>query len=236
MLAAGYETESGRPLTEADPKEFIIKPNGSRNFGEITKAISNAAMEQSGVSLPIGEIRLRVGDDVEGLIHAKEHEAQALDAGYSSMEDLIADVAENFDRIYMRPPIREGQRPTYSLVKSGNKSAGIMNGVAPIYFELQTDGNGNYYIVISAMPKGDKPLTQQTKKDHLIYSSTSLDAAAESNAGAVSASAKNVGAESRGGISASDKSGDLIIFTIAPEKVESKENPPREDERRDGFL
>ena len=231
VLAAGYETESGRPLTEADPKEFIIKPNGSRNFGEITKAISNAAMEQSGVSLPIGEIRLRVGDDVEGLIHAKEHEAQALDAGYSSMEDLIADVAENFDRIYMRPQIREGQRPTYSLVKSGNKSAGIMNGVAPIYFELQTDGNGNYYIVISAMPKGDKPLTQQTKKDHLIYSSTSLDAAAESNAGAVSASAKNVGAESRGGISTSDKSGDLDTSTISPEEAESKENPLHEDEQ-----
>ena len=231
VLADGYETESGRPLTEADPKEFIIKPNGSRNFGEITKAISNAAMEQSGVSLPIGEIRLRVGDDVEGLIHAKEHEAQALDAGYSSMEDLIADVAENFDRIYMRPQIREGQRPTYSLVKSGNKSAGIMNGVAPIYFELQTDGNGNYYIVISAMPKGDKPLTQQTKKDHLIYSSTSLDAAAESNAGAVSASAKNVGAESRGGISTSDKSGDLDTSTISPEEAESKENPLHEDEQ-----
>lgn len=231
VLADGYETESGRPLSEADPKEFIIKPNGSRNFGEITKAISNAAMEQSGVSLPIGEIRLRVGDDVEGLIHAKEHEAQALDAGYSSMEDLIADVAENFDRIYMRPPIREGQRPTYSLVKSGNKSAGIMNGVAPIYFELQTDGNGNYYIVISAMPKGDKPLTQQTKKDHLIYSSTSLDAAAESNAGAVSASAKNVGAESRGGISTSDKSGDLDTSTISPEEAESKENPLHEDEQ-----
>ena len=231
VLADGYETESGRPLTEADPKEFIIKPNGSRNFGEITKAISNAAMEQSGVSLPIGEIRLRVGDDVEGLIHAKEHEAQALDAGYSSMEDLIADVAENFDRIYMRPQIREGQRPTYSLVKSGNKSAGIMNGVAPIYFELQTDGNGNYYIVISAMPKGDKPLTQQTKKDHLIYSNTSLDAAAESNAGAVSASAKNVGAESRGGISTSDKSGDLDTSTISPEEAESKENPLHEDEQ-----
>ena len=66
------------------------------------------------------------------------------------------------------------------------------------------------------------------KKDHLIYSSPSLGTATESNAGAVSASAKNVGAESRGGISASDKSGDLIISTIAPEKVESKENTPHE--------
>ena len=231
VLADGYETESGRPLTEADPKEFIIKPNGSRNFGEITKAVSDAVMEQSGEKLPIGEIRLRVGNSSEGLIHAKAHEKQAQDAGYDSVEDMIADVAENFDRIYMRPPAKEGQRPTYSLVKSGNKSKGIMNGVAPIYFELQTDGSGNYYIVVTAIPKGDKNLGHQTKKDRLIYSSPGLGAATESNAGAVSASAKKVGADTRGGTPASDKSGDLDTSTISPEETESKENPLHEDEQ-----
>ena len=231
VLADGYETESGRPLTEADPKEFIIKPNGSRNFGEITKAVSDAVMEQSGEKLPIGEIRLRVGNSSEGLIHAKAHEKQAQDAGYDSVEDMIADVAENFDRIYMRPPAKEGQRPTYSLVKSGNKSNGIMNGVAPIYFELQTDGSGNYYIVVTAIPKGDKNLGHQTKKDRLIYSSPGLGAATESNAGAVSASAKKVGADTRGGTPASDKSGDLDTSTISPEEAESKENPLHEDEQ-----
>ena len=231
VIADGYETESGRPLSEADPQEFIIKPNGSRNFGEITKAVSDAVMEQSGEKLPIGEIRLRVGNSSEGLIHAKAHEKQAQDAGYDSVEDMIADVAENFDRIYMRPPAKEGQRPTYSLVKSGNKSKGIMNGVAPIYFELQTDGSGNYYIVVTAIPKGDKNLGHQTKKDRLIYSSPGLGAATESNAGAVSASAKKVGAESRGGTPASDKSGDLDTSTISPEETESKENPLHEDEQ-----
>ena len=231
VLADGYETESGRPLSEADPQEFIIKPNGSRNFGEITKAVSDAVMEQSGENLPIGEIRLRVGNSSEGLIHAKAHEKQAQDAGYDSVEDMIADVAENFDRIYMRPPAKEGQRPTYSLVKSGNKSKGIMNGVAPIYFELQTDGSGNYYIVVTAIPKGDKNLGHQTKKDRLIYNSPGLGAATESNAGAVSASAKKVGADTRGGTPASDKSGDLDTSTISPEETESKENPLHEDEQ-----
>ena len=231
VIADGYETESGRPLSEADPQEFIIKPNGSRNFGEITKAVSDAVMEQSGEKLPIGEIRLRVGNSSEGLIHAKAHEKQAQDAGYDSVEDMIADVAENFDRIYMRPPAKEGQRPTYSLVKSGNKSKGIMNGVAPIYFELQTDGSGNYYIVVTAIPKGDKNLGHQTKKDRLIYSSPGLGAATESNAGAVSASAKKVGADTRGGTPASDKSGDLDTSTISPDETESKENPLHEDEQ-----
>ena len=230
-LADGYETESGRPLSAADPKEFIIKPNGSRNFGEITKAVSDAVMEQSGEKLPMGEIRLRVGNSSEGLIHAKEHEDQARTAGYDSIESLIADVAENFDRIYMRNPVYEGQKPTYSLVKSGNKSTGVMNGVAPIYFELQTDGSGNYYIVISAMPKGDKTLSKQTKKDRLIYSSPGLGAATESNTGAVSASAKNVGAESRGGSPTSDKSGGSSTSTIPSEAEESKENNLNDNER-----
>ena len=230
-LADGYETESGRPLSAADPKEFIIKPNGSRNFGEITKAVSDAVMEQSGEKLPMGEIRLRVGNSSEGLIHAKEHEDQARTAGYDSIESLIADVAENFDRIYMRNPVYEGQKPTYSLVKSGNKSTGVMNGVAPIYFELQTDGSGNYYIVISAMPKGDKTLSKQTKKDRLIYSSPGLGGATESNTGAVSASAKNVGAESRGGSPTSDKSGGSSTSTISSEAEESKENNLNDNER-----
>ena len=230
VLAAGYETESGRPLTEADPKEFIIKPNGSRNFGEITKAISNAVMEQSGVSLPIGEIRLRVGDELEGLIHAKEHTAEARSAGYDSVEDLIADVAENFNQIYMREPDNANGKPTYSLVRTGDKNAGVMNGVAPIYFELQTDGSGNYYIVISAIPKGDKSLMRQTKKDHLIYSSPGLGAATVSGNSAVSHDDK-AGAANRGGSPTSDKSGDLDTSTISPEEAESKENPLHEDEQ-----
>ena len=230
VLADGYETESGRPLTEADPKEFIIKPNGSRNFGEITKAISNAVMEQSGVSLPIGEIRLRVGDELEGLIHAKEHTAEARSAGYDSVEDLIADVAENFNQIYMREPDNANGKPTYSLVKTGNKNAGVMNGVAPIYFELQSDGSGNYYIVVSAIPKGDKSLIRQTKKDHLIYSSPGLGAATVSGNSAVSHDDK-AGAANRGGSPTSDKSGDLDTSTISPEETESKENPLHEDEQ-----
>ena len=187
------------------------------------KTISDAVMQQSGEKLEIGEIRLRVGNRSEGLIHAKAHEKQAQDAGYDSIENLIADVAENYDQIYMRAPVEAGQNPTYSLVKLGNKRKGVMDRVALIYFELQADGGGNYYIVVSAMPKGDKTLAKQTKKDRLIYSSPGLDAATESNAGAVSASARNVGADSRGGSPTSDKSSGLVTSTIPSDVSESKQ-------------
>lgn len=221
-LADGYTTESGRPLSEADEKEFIIKPNGSRNFGEITKTISDAVMQQSGESLPIGEIRLRVGNEIEGLIHAKAHTAEAKQAGYSSVEELIADVAQNFNQIYMRAPDNANGKPTYSLVKTGNKKAGIMNGVAPVYFELQSDDIGNYYIVVTAMPKGDSQLARQTKKDRLIYSSPGLGAATVSGDGAVSHDG-SAGAVHRGGSPTSDKSSGLITSTIPSDVSESKQ-------------
>mgnify|MGYP000952324116 FL=1 len=221
-LADGYTTESGRPLSEADEKEFIIKPNGSRNFGEITKTISDAVMQQSGESLPIGEIRLRVGNEIEGLIHAKAHTAEAKQAGYSSVEELIADVAQKFNQIYMRAPDNANGKPTYSLVKTGNKKAGIMNGVAPVYFKLQSDDIGNYYIVVTAMPKGDSQLARQTKKDRLIYSSPGLGAATVSGDGAVSHDG-SAGAVHRGGSPTSDKSSGLVTSTIPSDVSESKQ-------------
>ena len=66
-LAYGYLTESGKSLAEANENEFIIKSNGSRDFGEITSSISKA----TGGELTPGKIRLRVGNEKQGLIHAK---------------------------------------------------------------------------------------------------------------------------------------------------------------------
>lgn len=223
VLADGYRTESGKPLLESGENEFILKPNGSKDFGEITDAISKAAKEQSRVDLAPGKIRLRVGNDKEGLIHAKKHEEQANADGYTSIEDMIADVAENFDSIYAHGLTRDGHT-TYSLIKHGNKATGKMNGVAPVYLNLEDDGHGNYYVIVTAIPKGDANLARQTKKDRLIYSSQGLGAATESNAGAVSTSAKNVGAETRGGTPTSDKSSGLSTHIIPHEQKEGTKN------------
>lgn len=223
VLADGYRTESGKPLLESGENEFILKPNGSKDFGEITDAISKAAKEQSRVDLAPGKIRLRVGNDKEGLIHAKKHEEQANADGYTSIEDMIADVAENFDSIYAHGLTRNGHT-TYSLIKHGNKATGKMNGVAPVYLNLEDDGHGNYYVIVTAIPKGDANLARQTKKDRLIYSSQGLGAATESNAGAVSTSAKNVGAETRGGTPTSDKSSGSSTHIIPHEQKEGTKN------------
>lgn len=224
VLADGYRTESGKPLSEADENEFILKPNGSKDFGEITNAISKAAKEQHNVDLAPGKIRLRVGNEIEGLRHAKAHESQAKADGYASIEDMIADVTENFDEIYERQPNTENGHVTYSLVKRGNKATGKMNGVSPIYFELQHDGDKGYYIVVSAIPKGDKSLKRGTAKDRLIYSSPGLGAATQSNAGAVSHDSHNVGAVNRGGSPTSDKSSGPSTHIIPHEQKEDTKN------------
>lgn len=223
-LTEGYRTESGKPLYEADEKEFILKPDGSKDFGEITDAISKAAKEQSGADLAPGKIRLRVGNDKEGLLHAKKHEEQAKADGYASIEDMIADVAENFDAIYERQAKKPGDRPTYSLIKYGDKRKDKMNGTAPVYFDLENDGNGNYYLVITAIPTGDKSLARQTKKDRLIYSNPGLGVATTSNSSAVSRPrSKNVGA-TKGVRPTSDKSSGSSTHIIPHEQKEGTKN------------
>ena len=212
-LAKGYRTESGRSLAEADEREFILHPNGSEDFGEISQDISDAVKAQSGVTLQPGKIRLRVGNEKQGLIHANKHIAEAKRAGYDSIEDLVADVAQHFDRIYMRAPNNPSGKTVYSLIKTGNKQANIMNGVTPVYFELQKKGDENYYVVVTAIPKGDKSLARQTKKDRLIYSSPGLDAATAPGDSAVSHDGK-AGTVNRGGSPTSDKSSDLSVTSV----------------------
>lgn len=184
-LAYGYLTESGKSLAEANENEFIIKSNGSRNFGEITSSISNA----TGGELTPGKIRLRVGNEKQGLIHAKKHEKQAKHIGYNSIEDMIADVAENFDVIYKKDN-GKGKRATYSLVKLNDDNVKAKQNVVPTYFELQNEDNG-YYIIITAIPKNIGSFKNQIKKETLIYSKQGQDIATISSDSAVRLSQSN---------------------------------------------
>ena len=216
-LAQGYVTESGKTLAEADENEFIIKPDGSKDFGEITEEISKA----TGGELTPGKIRLRVGNEKQGLIHAKKHEEQAKSVGYSSIEDMISDVAKNFDAIYKRVE-KDGKRTSYSLVKHAEKQED-KNAVIPIYFDIVSDSNG-YYIVITAMPKSDKSLKKQTKKEVLIYSKKGIDIATTSNGSAVRYSPNNNVGVKTSSLPTSVKSNTSFTNIIANEDINSNED------------
>lgn len=237
-FAHGYSAYfSHLPLFSADEKDFVAKTDlnvaGGRtiDFGEITPEISRVAKEQSGADLKPGKIRLRVGNDKEGLIHAKKHELEAKADGYDSIEDMISDIAKGFDHIYAREADSPNGHVTYSLVKTGNKATGKMNGVSPVYFELQEDGHGGYYLVVTAIPKGGRNLKRAIKKERLIYSSPGLDAATQSNAGAVSHDGHNVGTVNRGGSPTSDKSSDSSTSSIPQEKKDGAENVKKDSDK-----
>lgn len=222
-LAEGYTTESGRSLDEADENEFILH-KGEKNFGEISKEVSAA----SGGELPRGYIRLKVGNEYQGLIHAKKHELESLQAGYNSIEDMIYDVCQNFDSIYKRP-LKEGQkRDTYILVKFGNKEQNAKNAVSPIYFELQEDGRGGYYVIVTSIPKGDKSLRRELKKETLVYSRPGLDSAATSNGSAVSTQGNNNVGVTQGRLPTSDTTSVSVTKSVAqPAENVKKLNLPK---------
>lgn len=222
-LAEGYTTESGRSLAEADENEFILH-KGEKNFGEISKEVSAA----SGGELPRGYIRLKVGNEYQGLIHAKKHELESLQAGYNSIEDMIYDVCQNFDSIYKRP-LKEGQkRDTYILVKFGNKEQNAKNAVSPIYFELQEDGRGGYYVIVTSIPKGDKSLRRELKKETLVYSRPGLDSAATSNGSAVSTQGNNNVGVTQGRLPTSDTTSVSVTKSVAqPTENVKKLNLPK---------
>lgn len=224
VLADGYRTESGKPLLESGENEFILKPNGSKDFGEITDAISKAAKEQSGVDLAPGKIRLRVGNDKEGLLHAKKHEEQANAAGYDSTENMVADIAESFDEIYMREPVGSKTRPTFVLVKHNDRQSGKKNGIAPAYFELKQGADGNFYIVVTAIPMRDRSLKSATKKDRLIYSSPALGAASTSSSSTVSRPRSDNAGATKGVRPTSDKSSGPSTHIIPHEQKEGTKN------------
>lgn len=224
VLADGYRTESGKPLSESGENEFILKPNGSKDFGEITDAISKAAKEQSGVDLAPGKIRLRVGNDKEGLLHAKKHEEQANAAGYDSTENMVADIAESFDEIYMREPVGSKAKPTFVLVKHNDRQSGKKNGIAPAYFELKQGADGNFYIVVTAIPMRDRSLKSATKKDRLIYSSPALGAASTSSSSTVSRPRSDNAGATKGVRPTSDKSSGLSTHIIPHEQKEGTKN------------
>ena len=83
-------------------------------------------------------------------------------------------------------------------------------------------------VIVTVILQGDNSF-RRTKK-RLIYSSPSLGAATVSNVGAVSTLANNVGTDTRGGSSTSDKSSGLSNSTIPQNQNKGNENPNASNE------
>lgn len=138
-LADGYSTESGKPLNEANEREFIVKPDGSKDFGEISSDISEAT---HGV-LKSAPIRLQVGNEVFGYIHLLKHAGQMKQKGYDVM-GYINHILNNFNQIYSQQSDKKSNR---FVLYCKDDSKGFM----PIDLEFEK-GSDDYYTIVSAMP------------------------------------------------------------------------------------
>lgn len=203
-LAKGFKTDSGKALTEADRKEFIVKPDGSIDFGEITQEIAD---KSNGIVTP-AKIRLQVGFDQNGrgygLVHIKKRESQLKKLGYSSAEQFVSDIAQNFDLIY-----DEQKDKRIILVKRGEQY-----GSMPVDLELVPGKGNEFYTVVTAVPIGSRRLAYINKKPLLFDrgASPSLQSDMEVASGL---SPQNVGGEAH---SANDKSSGSINYNIRQNK------------------
>ncbi len=208
----GYRTESGRPISKADPKEFIIKPNGSRNFGEIPQETEDA----TGGKVKSAPIRLRVGTEDGGFVHlVKEHAAQMKQKGYGVM-DYINHILQNFNQVYSQQTEKRPHR--FVLYCKGDESKGFM----PIDLELEQTGE-NCYIIVSAMPH--RPKINGT----LLFDGSANPSAATTDDTLLEEINKNGGVDTSP--NTHGKSKVPSVSTISPEEAESKENPLHEDEQ-----
>lgn len=175
-LADGYRTESGRPLNEADEKEFIIKPDGSRDFGRITEEVERA----TGGELTAAPIRLQVGNAEFGYKHLLNHLKQMHSKGFESAFDFVDHVLNNFNQVYSQQTNKKPNR--FVLYCKGDDSKGFM----PI--DLEFENSGDYYTIVSAMPHKEK------LKGTLIYDGSTRPSTATTN-GSLSADTNNEGGD-----------------------------------------
>lgn len=155
-LADGYTTESGRLLSESDARDFIVKPDGSKEFGHFGKEIEDATRGKvlaKGIRLQVGFSRVANGKETGfGIIHIKKRESQLKKLGYNNAEEYILDIINNFSIIY---DLGGGR---IKLASVGSKF-----NVMPLDLELQGDGNG-YYTVVTAIPKNTKRMQKEAGK------------------------------------------------------------------------
>ncbi|QDR80243.1 glucosaminidase domain-containing protein [Sporomusa termitida] len=196
--AEGYRTESGADIQNAKPDEFIVKPDGSIDFGEITQGEA-AKMRRQG-----GKIRLQVGQEQAsgryGLVHVlSKHEKQIRDIGYASPARFIEEVVSGFNEIW------QGGGTGLILAKRSSP-----NHIAVVELKPGVGGNNDYYTVSTALPvtgeryfKNKKPLLVRTEP---------LTSVSETDSG-LRTSPQQVGEEQPIGSSRSD-----FITSIVPQE------------------
>lgn len=115
--------------------EFIKAPDGSIDFGEITREQGSAMRRQP------GKIRLETGDDSYGLTHIKKRRGKNILAmGFDSVEAFVSDAVKHIDAIWR--PSTTSQMVVIQAQEKGKA----------VFIELKPSEDGDYYTVNTAFP------------------------------------------------------------------------------------
>ncbi|EIC30753.1 hypothetical protein Metal_3073 [Methylomicrobium album BG8] len=141
-----------RSTKNTHPKTFVSSPDGSLDFGEITQDISTTIGRQP------AKIRLRYGDEKEGLVHIElRHQDDIKALGFDSAIDFINEITRNFTRIH-----KSDKPNSRSLILVEDK--GKLKFAA---IQLEPSEDGEFYEIKNATPgrddqfKNKKPLWER---------------------------------------------------------------------------
>lgn len=143
----GYaEFVAGRGAVQPSPQDFIPSPDGGVDYGEITPEMGKAMRRQA------GKIRLRRGDETQGLVHIENRHAKDFAAlGFNSTQDFVSQVASGFTKIY------KGRGAALDVVLD-DQARGML------IVSLEPSADGDFYDIKTATPirrdqfKNEEPL------------------------------------------------------------------------------
>lgn len=138
------EAIAAAPQKVAD--DFIPAPDGGLDYGEITPEMGKAMRRQA------GKIRLRRGDETQGLVHIENRHAKDFAAlGFNSAQDFVSQVASGFTKIY------KGRGAALDVVLD-DQARGML------IVSLEPSADGDFYDIKTATPirrdqfKNEEPL------------------------------------------------------------------------------
>nr|HRL98918.1 hypothetical protein [Acidovorax sp.] len=145
-LQADVEGRLGDAAEQQSQQDFIPAPDGGLDYGEITPEMGKAMRRQA------GKIRLRRGDETQGLVHIENRHAKDFAAlGFNSTQDFVSQVASGFTKIY------KGRGAALDVVLD-DQARGML------IVSLEPSADGDFYDIKTATPirrdqfKNEEPL------------------------------------------------------------------------------
>ncbi|MBQ7262496.1 MAG: hypothetical protein IJR14_02135, partial [Synergistaceae bacterium] len=167
-----YSLASGGSLESAASGDHILKDGGIA-WGRVTEELSDGRAD-----VPVGDIRVPVGNENMGLVHAKGHEGQFAAKGFADAEGFIEHTLGSFNTIV---PVGDGKHFIAYDQGMDTSPAAV----------LAWRQDGGYYDLLTAYPAKRKTMNRIKKK-----SSSLRGAASSAQAPALAPSLDSAAAQS----------------------------------------